>query len=684
MHTQRVPILNLGLLFLGLVLYVYSLTTYAEAAQATSRTSSPNQVTNTVAKGASTSFAQTYNTKSSLPVTANRFVVDKGVSEIEILVTTDNFKSVQVVTPQGKEYIPFQQNNENVTWQKIEKLYAIKIKGPEAGLWQVQGNLLSYPEVIVESSLEFITPQFPNNLLRGETLALSAFLQEDGKKITTGDILNSTQITATLQNVATSELYKIFLTQDEHNHNKSYQGVFHYDYHLETVPGVYRLNISAVGLLFQRERQQQFYVHDYPAVVSTDVKAENDQIVVSANVTSPLLDMATCQLSANILSIDGSTQNFMLDKIDNNHWQMTLPVDQDFSKIDVVLAGYLKDSRPVHVVFPKANLEILYQQAYLQLEQNNLMKSNQAWQRLQQQQIARLLPFSHEKLTDNLAAENSPIEEISLKPLPQYSSFMQDLLVTWQPYLFGAKEDDAQEETSNVKQVKVPVPTKEQIQAKLMAIEKAKAKKEAELKRAHTRKVLIIFLAVFGFLFMIALIGVILYVMDPLKLKKKKEMPKEQPIQEAEREVKQEPQNEAEQEVKAQEKQEEKQADKKEAKQEEKIEAKKEPKQKEKQEEKKEPKPEEKIEAEKEVKQQEKQEPKMQEKQEIKLETKEMPKEPAPEETPKGPTPEETPTPANPEETPSPANPEETPAPSTTEEVPPPQAEESPPSQPTV
>ncbi len=658
-HTQRVPILSVGLIFLGLSLYVYSLTIFAEVSPTVETT-----------KGtASSSFAQSYNTKSNIPVVANRFVVDKGVSEIEILVTTDNFKSVQIVSPQGKEYIPFQQNNENVTWQKIEKLYAIKIQGPEPGLWQIQGNLLSYPEVVVDSDLEFITPQFPNNLLRGETLALSAYLQENGKKITSGDILNSTQITATLQNVATSELYKIFLTQDEHNRNKSYQGVFHYNYHLETVPGVYRLNILAIGLLFQRERQQQFYVHDYPAIVTTQVKAESDQIVINANIVSPLIDLSTSQLSANILSIDGSLENVMLDKTDPSHWQLTLPVNQEFSKMDVVLSGYTKDSRPIHIVFPKVNLELLSQQAYLQLQQDNLMKSNQTWLRLQEQTIATLLPFSQEKQLDTLSVENSPIEEESLRPLPQYSTFMQDLLATWEPYLFGAKEDDDQDEASNVKVAKAPVPTKEQIQAKLMALEKAKAKKEAALKRAHSKKVLLSFLAGFSFLFMMALIGVILYIMDPFKLKKKKELEKEQAIQEANKEVQPEAKTETEQE------------DKQESQQEEKIEAKDEVKQKDKKESKKEakeeateePKQEEKIETKKEVKQQEKQEPK----EEIKLATKEAPKTPTPEEVPKDPTPEETPKDPTPDETPTPANPEETPPPPTTEEVPPPQAGES-------
>ena len=282
MHVLAQTLQKRGLKASCFLLYVLSLTIYADGPVG------ENKQPTTL----NSAFSNNISTRSKLPVTRNRFVVDKGVSEIEVLVSTDQFNTIQLSSPDGKVIVPSDVNAES-SWQRIEKLYAIKVKSPVPGEWQIQGSLQSYPEVIVTSNLDIVTPLFPNNIIRGETLSLSAYLEEDGKKITQGDILTSTQITATLQNVATSELYKIYLSEGLKSGLKNSQGIYRYEYRLDNLPGVYSLDILAMGLLFQREKHQQFYLHDYPGIISTEIDAEHDQMILSAHLTSMMLNFPT-------------------------------------------------------------------------------------------------------------------------------------------------------------------------------------------------------------------------------------------------------------------------------------------------------------------------------------------------------------------------------------------------------
>ncbi|MBS0286884.1 MAG: hypothetical protein JSR17_06280 [Proteobacteria bacterium] len=510
-QTNSKSLLCKGLGVFGLLLYVFSLTINADSDL--QKANPASSVTN--------AFSDAISSQSMLPVIRNRFVVDKGAKEIEILVATDDFQALQLLSPDNKQIIPAQ-GAPNVTWQRIEKLYAVKVQSPLAGQWQIQGNLLSYPQVVVVSDLDMVTPLYPNNLIRGETLALSVYLQEAGKKIIQGDILTSTQITASLQNIATSEIYKIYLIPDEKAKSQSNKGVFRYDYRLDGLPGIYRLDILAQGLLFQRERHQQFYLYDYPGKVNTQINAQDDEMIVKVNVSSPLFDISTCQLSAILQNSDGSTQTMMLDKKADDSWQLNLPASPDITKMSVAISGYLKDTRLVQVVFPEVKVDTLYNQAYLDLEQNQLLKSNQNWQRMQADTIEYMLPFSTNKQIESYFAGYPITDNEALKPLTNYPTYMQSLLRDWESKLFANQEEEWMNRLGGDPQVKKPVLTKAQIQANLLAEQKAKAqalaRKQAAMQFAHKKKLLIMIFSLFCFVFIAMLAGVLLYIFAP-KLK---------------------------------------------------------------------------------------------------------------------------------------------------------------------
>ncbi len=515
-----------SLMACGFLLYVFSLTIYADAPSPQPK--QPATLSN--------AFSNTLSARSKLPLTQNRFVVDKGVSEIEVLVSTEQFNSIQLLSPDGKVITPSEENQDS-SWQKIDNLYAIQVKSPSPGAWQIQGKLQSYPEVIVTSNLDMVTPLFPDNLIRGETLSLSTYLQEDGKRITQGDILTTTQITATLQNVATAEIYKIFLSEGIKSGFKNSQGLYRYDYRLDNQPGVYSIDILAVGLLFQREKRQQFYLHDYPGTTTTTIDADNDLMIVKAHLTSLMLNLATFQVSANLFNSDGSSQTVALNNKDPQTWELSMPATQDINKLSVVVAGYLNDARPVQITFPEVSIEPIYNQAYLELSQNQLRKSNQAWSQRQQDIIEQLLPFSMNKQIETYIMDADLIKDEALKPLPNYPTYTQSLLAEWEPKIFGNQEDEWMKSLGGDE--KHPVVTPAQTKAKMFAQQKAaaaeKAKKQEALERLLKRKKIMLAIFMGLCLVFMAAVGVaIWYLMGPYKRKSQPALEEKQAKEEVE------------------------------------------------------------------------------------------------------------------------------------------------------
>jgi hypothetical protein len=330
------------------------------------------------------------------------------------------------------------------------------------------------------------------------------------------------QITATLQNVATSEVYKIYLNTDEKNHLDSFKGLFHYDYRLETLPGIYMLNIKAVGILFQRERQQQFYLHDYPAKISTTVTAVNDLIQVDAVVDSPVLDIPTTQLSTVFHNTDGSAETVMFEKKDASKWQVIVPYNQDIDSMTVTLAGYMKDMRAVQVVFPIVNIEALYEKSYYELQQSLELKSRKSWQNIQEQALATVLPFSIEKQREKLILAMNPFDEKELTPIRQYATYEQELLKTWQPTIYPKSTEELLGIQTPDAKGKALAVTKEQLQAKELALAKEKAQQEKIAAYMHKRKILLSVFGGFCLVFILMLAAIIWIFVVPHRKKQEK------------------------------------------------------------------------------------------------------------------------------------------------------------------
>lgn len=382
-------------------------------------------------ENASSTLISSLERETSLPVHDNRFVVDQNIQSLQIIINTDNVTSIKILGPAGKEVFPLQ-NAPGVTWQQIDKLYGITLEKPEIGQWEIKGSMQAIPKVIIDSNLKMITPDFPNNLFRGETLAISAYLTNNNKRITTPDLLDQTQFFATLHNVATLEKYKIFLTDEE----TKPQGVFHFDYELKTLPGVYRITIQAISLLFQRQQEQQFYLYDYPAMYTTKVVSDTDELLVEVTLQSPILDEPTCRFNALFMSNDGEISSTRLAKIADKKWQLFMPISDATHKMNLLLNAFTIDRRLINITFPDVDVFAMYQQNLTDVKTLWAEKWRLFWQNNQSEQLGYLFGFSKEKFLEEwlfLVNNDLPVDAV---PLKQYPTQLQSLLTTWEPIIY--------------------------------------------------------------------------------------------------------------------------------------------------------------------------------------------------------------------------------------------------------
>lgn len=381
--------------------------------------------------------------ETNVPIHDNRFVVDKEIQSLQIIINTDNVESIKILGPGGIEILPLQ-NSENVNWQQIDKLYDITLKKPAVGQWEIKGKMLATPRIVIDSSLKMITPDFPNNLFRGETLTISAYLTDNNKRVTSKEILSQTQFFATLHNVATFEKYKIFLSDNETNP----EGIYRFDYALQTLPGVYRLTIDVMGLLFQRQQEQQFYLYDYPATYTSKIISDTNELLVEVDLQNTLIDEPTCLFTALYMGREGEMTSVPLQKMSAKKWQLFTPVSDATHKLNLLLTAYTIDRRLVNITFPDVDVFTLYQKNLSDVKTLWDERWKIFWQQNENRQLSFMLGSSQEKMLERLLFLVNQDLPKSAIPLREYPTYEESLLKAWEPFIFTQKPKTLVEQLS--------------------------------------------------------------------------------------------------------------------------------------------------------------------------------------------------------------------------------------------
>ncbi len=186
-----------------------------------------------------------------LPVNEDSFVVDEAVREITVLATKYRPDSrITLETPDG-DAISARHHGPSVRWYQARQFDLITIRNPASGYW-----LVKYSEsgnkayIVTDLKLQVETlPEVPVN----SPFLVQAWLEKDGKRLKRGPLVQATGFVLKLKPPrGRSKEYPLEDT-GLYGDERALDGYHSLELKLDE-PGEYRLDITAVGETFDRQK----------------------------------------------------------------------------------------------------------------------------------------------------------------------------------------------------------------------------------------------------------------------------------------------------------------------------------------------------------------------------------------------------------------------------------------------
>lgn len=234
-------------------------------------------------------FAETLNTAApqpEVPIRDNRFTVSDDVKEFTALIFHEGDEApLALISPSGQR-IEATLTPQNVRWYAEGEYDLITVTEPEAGDWQVDGQLGEQSRVTVVSDLRMAVSPIPNFFYTGQPVSVEAAFYEKNNRITNPDFLGVLDVSLTLK------------TEDDRSGSKNLtgetpptDGVYADTIEKLSEPGVYDLTLSADGKTFARQFSSRITLRP---PISVEVKAEgqgpNARYVVEIRPEHPQLN----------------------------------------------------------------------------------------------------------------------------------------------------------------------------------------------------------------------------------------------------------------------------------------------------------------------------------------------------------------------------------------------------------
>jgi uncharacterized protein (TIGR03503 family) len=284
-----------------------------------------------------------------LPLTDNKFVVDKNISDITVLVfSAKDSPATQLVLP-GKQTWSQKDHPASVQWHHENGYDLITVKTPEAGEWGLQAKVDPDNRVLVVTNLRLKVDKLPNTLMLGDNVAVQARLFEDGKTITNPNLLNKTkfifkQTSGKEPAGASADL------QDDGQAPDALKGdgVFTAPLHSIKQAGEYELIIQAVSQTFAREVHHSLHVYDSPANIAITQAADDKPYRISIQPHAGLIRPESVSMQLKLPSLEPQIINHVTDE----EWVIEIPAKHATEKFTLSMAATRYDDKPL-----KANFE---------------------------------------------------------------------------------------------------------------------------------------------------------------------------------------------------------------------------------------------------------------------------------------------------------------------------------------
>ncbi len=244
-------------------------------------------------------FEKSTNTQS-VPLKGNRFVIDKSVTDMTLLVFTEkDSRPVVVHTPDGKRW-RMKHRPARVKWFQEKGYTLITVPRPPPGKWFIEAPVSRDNRVMVVTNLRLHVSKLPNFMLRGEKLVLRSHLLKKGKPIRDKRFLGLARFLLDVQMDEDSRQSFPIHDDGKAPDAKAGDGIYTIAQPLNET-GRYQLTIIARGPTFQRQKIHHVQVYGSPVVtnvsqdetgkpVSIDIHAKEGVMVPKYTLISIRID----------------------------------------------------------------------------------------------------------------------------------------------------------------------------------------------------------------------------------------------------------------------------------------------------------------------------------------------------------------------------------------------------------
>lgn len=265
-------------------------------------------------------------TRNQIAMFDNRFRIDNDVDEITLLMfRRPGSPAVILVRPDGSKINLHNAEAQNVEWHASRNYDLIHIPKPMAGPWQALGRILPESRIMVLSDIILDVDPLPEHLMSGETLKVTARLQNAGEPINARDfreILTLEVIFISTNNPDYDNfgrgIIQVAQFRDDGRglDERARDGVFTGEFQLNFAAGEWVPKYLVKTPLYTREVEQAaVLIHPIP-VKPELIKAEHTEDSHQLNfvVVDPEVKARSLILQGRIRYPDGDTETFSLQR----------------------------------------------------------------------------------------------------------------------------------------------------------------------------------------------------------------------------------------------------------------------------------------------------------------------------------------------------------------------------------
>ncbi len=253
-----------------------------------------------------------------LPLTGNRFTIDKSVKEFSLLIFKQKGSTPTILYTPKKKALTAKTRRKQLSWINAQQYDLITVKSPLAGQWTIDADMDPDNQVMVMTDLKLHLSELPEYISSEHPLDFLLHFTEQDTLIEHDDFLKL----VALQLTHTTPHNKHHKTAIQTN--TSQPGHFTHTLNKLT-PGQHKFKIVADGKTFQREIIKTLEVVESAIKITHSLDKKTRQIILTLSANTNIVDPSYINAQAT-LDVEGESSQ--LKNLSRKGQSLLLKLDQ--------------------------------------------------------------------------------------------------------------------------------------------------------------------------------------------------------------------------------------------------------------------------------------------------------------------------------------------------------------------